>query len=51
MQLEYAEKEAVNRRAMQVQFDIPVNLYLKIYFLIQDISKGIDFTKGYLYIC
>ena len=25
MQLEYAEKEAVNRRAMEVQFDLPVN--------------------------
>ena len=24
MQLEYAEKEAVNRRAMEVQFDLPV---------------------------
>lgn len=25
MQLEYAEKEAVNRRAMEVQFDLPVS--------------------------
>ena len=25
MQLEYAEKEAVNRRAMEVQFELPVS--------------------------